>query len=552
MKRTIRAFFVAVRCDGVFPISVAAVTGYDPHLLEVPCDTLNEQTTRGDAMNAVELAAVLDRGENISVEFKRCGAQPEADVFETVCSFNNRFGGSIFLGVLDDGTVEGANEGQAVSIERNLVNVVGNPKLFNVAPAIETERIEYDGKLVIRVWVPAGPAVVSFKHVIYDRVADVDRRITSETQIAQMHIRKQNHFSEQRVYRYLKPSDFRLDLLPRVRKMAALKTPGHPWTEMDDMELLRSADLYGVNYDTGEEGFNLAAVMLLGKDEVISRIAPAYRTDAIVRRENLDRYDDRLIVTTNLIEAQSQVSEFAKRYLPDRFMLEGDQTVSPRDIIIRELVSNLMIHREFVSPYPAKFLILNDGIHTENASKAIFQGQLAITSFKPVSKNPFIAKFFRNIGLADELGSGMRNLYKYSKPYSGKDPVLDDGDVFEAFVPVRWVEGTSAKDDAPTHDGDEHETVHDHNEQVSTSDETVNETVSETVNGIPEREQRLLELIRRNPSLTYRQAATALDVSYTTVWRTLHMMREDGLIAREGSDKRGKWRVLSVSPSSHQ
>jgi ATP-dependent DNA helicase RecG len=53
-----------------------------------------------------------------------------------------------------------------------------------------------------------------------------------------------------------------------------------------------------------------------------------------------------------------------------------------------------------------------------------------------------VAKFFRNIGLADELGSGMRNLYKYSKPYPGMDPVLDDGDVFEAFVPVRWAEGS--------------------------------------------------------------------------------------------------------------
>ncbi|MBT1169639.1 RNA-binding domain-containing protein [Bifidobacterium sp. SO4] len=497
-------------------------------------------------MNAAELAAVLERGENISVEFKRCGVQPEADTFETLCSFNNRFGGSIYLGVLDDGTVEGVNRPQATDIERNLVNVVGNPKLFNVAPAIETERIEYDGRLVIRVWVPAGPAVVSFKHVIYDRVADVDRRITSETQIAQMHIRKQNHFSEQRVYRYLKPSDFRFDLLPRVRKLAALKAPGHPWAEMDDMELMRSADLYGVNYDTGEEGFNLAAVMLLGKDEVISRIAPAYKTDVIVRRENLDRYDDRLIVDTNLIEAQAQVAEFAKRYLPDRFMLEGAQTVSPRDIIIRELVSNLMIHREFVSPYPAKFLILGDGVHTENASKAIFQGQLAITSFKPVSKNPFIAKFFRNIGLADELGSGMRNLYKYSKPYSGKDPVLDDGDVFEAFVPVRWVEGNTAKDDATARDETEHdpnETVNGTDEQVNDPSETVNETVNETVT----REQRLLELLRDNPSITYRQAANALSVSYTTVWRTLRTMQEAGFIERIGSDKRGTWRILTPS-----
>lgn len=270
-------------------------------------------------MDAAELSRVLERGENISIEFKRCGVQPETDTFETICSFNNRFGGSIFLGVLDDGTVEGIDRKQAVAVERNLVNVIGNPKLFNVAPVIETERIEYDGKLVIRVWVPAGPAVVSFKHVIYDRVADVDRRITSEMQIAQMHIRKQNHFSEQRVYRYLELSDFRLDLLPRIRRMAAVKTPEHPWLEMDDMELMRSADLYGMNYDTGEKGFNLAAVMLLGNDEIISRIAPAYRTDAIVRREDLDRYDDRLIVSTNLVESHALVSDFAKGIFPTGF-----------------------------------------------------------------------------------------------------------------------------------------------------------------------------------------------------------------------------------------
>jgi ATP-dependent DNA helicase RecG len=102
-------------------------------------------------MDAAELSRVLERGENISIEFKRCGVQPETDTFETICSFNNRFGGSIFLGVLDDGTVEGIDRKQAIAVERNLVNVIGNPKLFNVAPVIETERIEYDGKLVIRV-----------------------------------------------------------------------------------------------------------------------------------------------------------------------------------------------------------------------------------------------------------------------------------------------------------------------------------------------------------------------------------------------------------------
>lgn len=33
------------------------------------------------------------------------------------------------------------------------------------------------------------------------------------------------------------------------------------------------------------------------------------------------------------------------------------------------------------------------------------------------SKNPSISKVFREISLADELGSGMRNTYKYTKLY---------------------------------------------------------------------------------------------------------------------------------------
>ena len=52
---------------------------------------------------------------------------------------------------------------------------------------------------------------------------------------------------------------------------------------MSDMELLKSAGLYGRDMVTGEEGFNHAANMLLGKDDVILNISPAYVTDAIVR-----------------------------------------------------------------------------------------------------------------------------------------------------------------------------------------------------------------------------------------------------------------------------
>ncbi|MCK5508724.1 MAG: putative DNA binding domain-containing protein [Desulfobacterales bacterium] len=40
-------------------------------------------------------------------------------------------------------------------------------------------------------------------------------------------------------------------------------------------------------------------------------------------------------------------------------------------------------------------------------------------------KNPVIARFFKEIGCADELGSGVRKLFKYCRHYSGgKTPEL--------------------------------------------------------------------------------------------------------------------------------
>lgn len=57
-------------------------------------------------------------------------------------------------------------------------------------------------------------------------------------------------------------------------------------------------------------------------------------------------------------------------------------------------------------------------------------------ALEPNLKNPIIASFFRNIGYAEQLGSGVRNLYKYSKYYSGKEPEFVEGDVFRITVPL--------------------------------------------------------------------------------------------------------------------
>ena len=79
---------------------------------------------------------------------------------------------------------------------------------------------------------------------------------------------------------------------------------------MSDEDILKSAGLWEKDFSSGIEGYNLAGVLLFGRDEVIRSCCPGYVTDAIYRVENLDRYDDRLQVMTNLIEAYELLMEF--------------------------------------------------------------------------------------------------------------------------------------------------------------------------------------------------------------------------------------------------
>ena len=72
-------------------------------------------------MDEKVIQSFLTIGENVGVEFKRCGNQIKNDVYETVCSFLNRFGGDIFLGVQDNGAVLGISPKQAPDLIKNFI-----------------------------------------------------------------------------------------------------------------------------------------------------------------------------------------------------------------------------------------------------------------------------------------------------------------------------------------------------------------------------------------------------------------------------------------------
>ncbi len=179
-----------------------------------------------------------------------------------------------------------------------------------------------------------------------------------------------------------------------------------------------------------------------------------------------------------------QLMDFARKHLPDKFFLEGDMNVSLRSILAREMLGNTLMHREFTSTYAAKFVIEKDRMYVENANRATREGVITPENLEPNPKNPIIAAFFRNIGRADRLGSGVRNLFKYSKYYSGEEPKFTEGDIFRIVVPL---------DDNYSFDFEMDETKPATDETKPATDETKLE--------LSEEEKRILFVIKEN-SLT--------------------------------------------------
>lgn len=127
------------------------------------------------------------------------------------------------------------------------------------------EIIEYENKKIIHIHVPDSSEVHTYKKIIYDRINDSDVKVSSTSRIAALYIRKQNIFTEQKVYKYDQLEDLSADIISLCRQRAINKRSDHPWKNLSDIDLLKSAKLFSENYETGEKGFNLVAVLLLEK-----------------------------------------------------------------------------------------------------------------------------------------------------------------------------------------------------------------------------------------------------------------------------------------------
>ena len=149
------------------------------------------------------------------------------------------------------------------------------------------------------------------------------------------------------------------------------------------------------------------------------------------------------------------------------------------------------------------------------------------------------------IGYADKLGSGVRNLYKYSKIYSGKDPEFIEGDVFKIIVPLNEDlinESLGQIDTQANTQAASIDTQAVSNDTQAVSNDTQAAPIDTQVD-TQDNITMILSYIKSNPTASQPKIAKELGININSLKGTIRKLRKVGKIEREGTSQKGKWIV---------
>ena len=100
-------------------------------------------------MTIDEIKKLIQNGEKIDVEFKESRNALTKDVFDTVCSFNNRNGGHILLGVNDKRDIVGVSEDKVDKIIKEFTTSINNSQKMYPPLYLLPEVFELDSKITL-------------------------------------------------------------------------------------------------------------------------------------------------------------------------------------------------------------------------------------------------------------------------------------------------------------------------------------------------------------------------------------------------------------------
>ncbi len=90
-------------------------------------------------MTDKQIIEIARLGESATIEYKLCISAVSHSLYESVCSFLNRNGGWILMGVHDDGEIAGVDPMKVNDLKADIINTLNNSEIFWPTPYTRPE-----------------------------------------------------------------------------------------------------------------------------------------------------------------------------------------------------------------------------------------------------------------------------------------------------------------------------------------------------------------------------------------------------------------------------
>lgn len=370
-------------------------------------------------MDDAELRKLIAAGETMGMEFKSDAQKTYNDsgIVETVvCLANSPHGGSLLIGVEDDGQLTGAKPRHGKSTDPiKLQAMVANNTVPQVVPAIEV--IPIDGMSVIRVQVAPAPSVVGTRDGKYVR-----RGLGSDGKPACLPFLAHEMLAD-RIARgeadyatIAEPSASLVDLdsaeFERFRQRASVGgTVESVYAGMGDVEILSAL---GVAERRGEDVLlRRGALLLFGTAEALRRYVPTHETmfQVLVRgtiRQNIISHEP-LFKSAELL-----FDLLREQNLEDEVVIGLTRVGIDRvpEIVARELVANALVHRDFTVMGAVRVHVQDDELTI--TSPGGFPRGVTVENFLENSnpRSRVLADAFKEARFVDRAGRGINRVFE--------------------------------------------------------------------------------------------------------------------------------------------
>ena len=361
----------------------------------------------------------LPTKESLTIEFKSDRKRlPDSELVDAVVGMSNTEGGTLYLGIEDNGEVTGLHPDHAHALP--IIAMIANKTVPPISARAEV--LTCQDKSILKLDIPKSRSIVAAGNgKILRRRLKVDG---SPENIPLYPFEITSRLSDLGFFDFsaqpvpgATTADFDSNELSRLRSIISKRHGDISLLELSDEELFKALRLVTTVNDTLTP--TITGLLLIGKEERLSELIPTAQSAFQVLEGTTVRINEQL--RKPLLATFEFFSELLKPWNPEREISDGLFRIPIPEFdpnAFREALINAFCHRDYSMLQMTRVLIDDDGLTISNPGGFIDGINLKnLLTVEPHGRNPALADALKRIGLAERTGRGIDRIFTGSIIY---------------------------------------------------------------------------------------------------------------------------------------